>query len=110
MTALEADLTLERGDDEFSIDGDGRTVVVDAPSLAAAARLRPTVARLRTAAAAAPFSKPTPRVTVDVRVRGASVARAGPDVSPGVASSLLGVAPVRVSASGVVRAAVRAWR
>lgn len=113
MTALSvhADLTVERGDDTFSITGDGDHVVVDAPSLAAVARLRPVATRL----VARVSDLPTSRVgdadlTVDVRVRGVRVARLAGDASPGVLSSLLGVTPAQVHLGGVVRAALRALR
>ncbi|MFB6123388.1 MAG: hypothetical protein ABEJ78_08020 [Haloferacaceae archaeon] len=112
MTGLDvdADLTLAADGDTFSVDGEGDTVVVDAPSLGAALRLRSVLARLRTVADAVPGSTPNAGLTFAVRVRGVRVARAAADVSPGVVSSLLGVAPARVRVGGVLRAAVRAYR
>jgi hypothetical protein len=90
-----ADLTLEVGGATVSVRGYGDLVVVRAPSLAAARALatgtEPLLDRLHGA-----------DVTLDLRVRGHSVARAGPDNRPGPLSRALDAAPARLCPGGVV--------
>jgi len=94
-----ADLTVDVGDATVSVRGYGDLVVVSAPSFAAVRALAAApgvlVDRLTTA-----------DVTVDLRVRGRSVARAGPGHEPGPLSRTLGVAPARVSPGGLLLAAL----
>jgi hypothetical protein len=92
---VDADLTLTVGDATGTVRGYGDLVVVDLPTLAAARTVGRTVAPLSAAAVDA-------GVTVDLRVRGRSVARAGPDVDPGPLSRALGLAPARVSVGGLL--------
>ncbi|WP_129116810.1 hypothetical protein [Halegenticoccus tardaugens] len=103
--AIDADLDLTIEEADVRVRGYGDLVVVDAPTLGVARSL------LRGA-----FSLPIPSAAprqvaesgpaVDVRVRGGSVARIGRGVEPGVVSRLLGVAPARVSACGVLLAMI----
>lgn len=93
---VSADLTLDVDDATVTIRGYGDLIVVRTPSLAAARALsvvgtRPLLSHLRDA-----------DVTLDLRVRGHSVARAGPGHDPGPLSRALGVAPARISPGGVV--------
>ncbi|MFD1635011.1 hypothetical protein ACOZ4L_04640 [Haloplanus ruber] len=90
-----ADLTLDIGETTVSIRGYGDLVVVRVPSLAAARALgtgtAPLLDRLHDA-----------DVTLDLRVRGHSVARAGPGHDPGPLSRAVGAAPARLSLGGLV--------
>jgi hypothetical protein len=106
---IHADLTLTVGDATVSIRGYGDLVVVAAPSLSV----------LRTLVRGGDFlldhlapldHLDDVAVTVDVRVRGRSVARAGPGFDPGPLSRALGVAPARVSLGGLLLAALTEWR
>ncbi|WP_251330433.1 aminopeptidase [Haloplanus pelagicus] len=92
-----ADLTLDVGETTVSIRGYGDLVVVRAPSLRA-------VRALASGASRVPVFDGLSRadVTLDVRVRGHSVARAGPGHDPGHLSRVLGVDPARISPGGVV--------
>jgi hypothetical protein len=97
-----ADLRVEVGEAAVSVRGYGDLVVVAAPTLSAARALGatggaggPLLERLAAA-----------DVTVDLRVRGRSVARAGPDHEAGPLSRLLGVAPARLSPGGLLLAAL----
>jgi hypothetical protein len=105
---VDADLTLTVDGAAVSIRGYGDLVVVSAPSLAALRTLARTGAshlgterldRLRDA-----------DVTLDVRVRGRSVARLGAGVDPGPLSRALGVDPARVSLGGLLLTALGEWR
>ncbi|AZH25881.1 hypothetical protein [Haloplanus aerogenes] len=106
---IDADLTLTVDEATVSIRGYGDLVVVAAPSLAVLRTLidggpplpdrSHLVAGLRDA-----------DVTLDVRVRGRSVARAGPGYDPGPLSRALGVAPARISLGGLLLAALTEWR
>jgi hypothetical protein len=105
---VDADLALTVGDGTVTIRGYGALVVVSAPSLAAVRTLVRTGAppldrrlldRLRDA-----------DVTLDVRVRGRSVARIGSDVDAGPLSRAVGVAPARISLGGLLLAAFDGWR
>lgn len=101
--AVEADLDVTVEDHLVRVAGYGDLLVVDAPSFAAARALR-------RGADALPFSPDRVAdagLPIDVRVRGVSVARIGPDVDPGPIADLLGVAPARPSLGGVVRALLR---
>jgi hypothetical protein len=99
-----ADLTVEVGGQTVSVRGYGDLVVVSAPTFSAARALA-------TAPETAVDRLTTADVTVDVRVRGRSVARAGPDHDPGPLSQALGVAPASVSPGGLLLAALsRRWR
>lgn len=97
MTPLDvdADLTVETDDWTGTVRGHGDLVVVDVPSLSAARSLART---------AAPMADPVADagVTVDLRVRGVSVATVGPDVDPGLLSRVLGLAPARVRPGGLL--------
>lgn len=99
--AVEAAIDVSVDGETVRVDGYGDLVVVDAPSFAAARALRRGVGTL---AALAPTM--TAGVTVDVRVRGVSVARIAPG-SPGRLAPLLGTAPARPSLGGLVRAFLR---
>jgi hypothetical protein len=105
---IDADLTLAVAEGTVTIRGYGDLVVVGAPSLAAVRTLARTGAppldarlleRLRDA-----------DVTLDVRVRGRSVARAGAGVDTGPLARVLGVAPARVSLGGLCLTALGEWR
>lgn len=96
---VHADLTLDVGSASVSIRGHGDLVVVAAPTLAVAWTLAETLGPLLAHLSAAD-------VTVDCRVRGHSVARAGPDADPGLLASALGVRPARVSLGGLLLAAL----
>jgi hypothetical protein len=89
-----ADLTVTVDDETIRVRGYGDLVVVRAPTLDA-------VRSLATMRSALDLSRRAD-VTVDVRVRGHSVARAGPGEEPGRLSRLLGVAPARLSLGGVL--------
>jgi len=105
---VDADLTLAVDDETVSIRGYGDLVVVAAPSLAAVrtlARSRPLLDDLHLL-----DHLHDADVTVDVRVRGRSVARVGPGVDPGPLSRALGVDPARVSPGGLLLAALSTWR
>ncbi|MFB6195526.1 MAG: hypothetical protein ABEI80_05100 [Haloplanus sp.] len=92
---VRADLTLDVADDRVSIRGYGDLVVVAAPTVAVALTLAreagPLLERLVATG-----------VTVDCRVRGRSVARAGPSYDPGLLSRTLGVAPACVCPGGLL--------
>lgn len=94
-----ADLTVDIGDATVSVRGYGDLVVVSAPTFAAARALSAAPGGIVDRLTAAD-------VTVDIRVRGRSVARAGPDDDPGPLSRVLGVAPARVSPGGLLLAAL----
>jgi hypothetical protein len=105
---VDADLTLTVDGAAVSIQGYGDLVVVSAPSLSVLRTLARTGApplgvhlldHLRDA-----------DVTLDVRVRGRSVARMGPGVDPGPLSRALGADPARVSLGGLLLAALGEWR
>ncbi|MFB6303168.1 MAG: hypothetical protein ABEH78_09955 [Haloferacaceae archaeon] len=106
--AVEADLDVTVEGHRIHVAGYGDLVVVDAPSFAAVRALREGVDALplpSVRAATGPANEGEP--TVDVRVRGVSVARIGPGVDPGPLAALLGTAPARPSFGGVVRALLR---
>ena len=106
---VDADLTLAVDDETVSIRGYGDLVVVSAPSLSV---LR-TLLRGGPPVPARPHLLAVLRdadVTLDVRVRGRSVARAGSGHDPGPLSRALGVAPARVSPGGLVLTALTEWR
>ena len=97
---VDADLTLTVEGAEIDVVGYGDLVVVDAASFAA-------LRALRRDATPAVGVVPDVGVTVDVRVRGVSVARLGPGVPSGLFSRLVGV-DGRISGGGVLLAALRA--
>lgn len=103
LLSVEADLTATVDGQEVEIDGYGDRVVVSFPTFAAARRAREGLETLPV-----PFDSfeaaAEAGVDVDVRVRGASVARLGPGVRAGPISRLVGAAPARVSLVGVLRA------
>jgi len=107
--AVDADLTLTVDDATVSIRGYGDLVVVAAPSLSVLRTLvrgePPVPDRSHLVAALRDAD-----VTLDVRVRGRSVARAGPEYDPGPLSRALGVAPARVSLGGLLLAVLTEWR
>lgn|GEM_PF-2161841 len=102
---VDADLTLTIDDVTVRIRGYGDLVVVAAPSLSVVRRLART--------SVPPLDAPLLEflrdadVTLDIRVGGRSVARAGADVDPGALSRALGTAPARVSLGGLLLAALR---
>jgi len=105
---VDADLTLTVDDATVSIRGYGDLVVVAAPSLAVVRRLvrtgtPPLDSHLLD------YLRDTD-VTLDVRVRGRSVARAGPDIDSGPFSRALGADPARLSLGGLLLAALDEWR
>lgn len=100
--SIDADLTLAVGGEEIRVVGYDDLVVVDAPSFAAARALRRDAARLRIVLAALP----DPTVTVDLRVRGSSVARFGPDARQGPLPRLVGAAG-DLSLGGALLAALK---
>jgi hypothetical protein len=108
---VDADLTVAVDGEGVAVRGYGDRVVVEAPSLAALRSVGDVLADLPAGGRGA-LSEVLGRadVTVDVRVRGLSVARLGPDVRAGPLSRLAGVAPARVSLGGVVLAALRRFR
>lgn len=101
---ITADLTLRLDDAEVEVRGYGDLVVVDAPTL------RTALSLLRSAEALPGefVERGLVRgdVALDVRVRGGSIARAGPDVRPGPVSRALGVDPARVNLGSVALAAL----
>ncbi|MFB6281358.1 MAG: hypothetical protein ABEH40_05020 [Haloferacaceae archaeon] len=108
--AVEAALDATVAGHDLRIEGYGDLIVVEAPSLRALRDVRGSLG-------AAP--RPPDRLVgalppVDVRVRGASVARIDPDADPGpiggTLARLLGVSPARPSLGGVVRALLRTRR
>jgi hypothetical protein len=106
---VDADLTLSVDGAAVSIRGYGDLIVVAAPSLATVRRLArgsdPVVDDLRLLG-----HLRDAHVTLDVRVGGRSVARAGPDVDPGPLSRALDLAPARLSPGGLLLAALAEWR
>lgn len=100
--SVEAEMTLTVEDETIRVVGYGDLVVVDAPSFAAARALRRDAGRLRGLWAALPDD-----VTVDLRIRGASVARFGPGARPGPLSRAVGGAGDR-SLGGLLLAALGA--
>lgn len=97
-----ADLTLSLADEDVSVTGYGDLVIVDAPSLRTALGLLRGVDHVPTHLVERGLARGD--VTVDVRVRGGSIARAGPGIRPGPVSRALGVAPAKVSLLGVALA------
>lgn len=106
LLSVEADLTATVDGQAVSIDGYGDRVVVSFPTFAAARTARDGLTTLESLPL--PFDSldaaAEAGVDVDVRVRGASVARMGPGVEAGPLSRLVGAAPARVSVVGVLRA------
>lgn len=101
--AVEADLDVTVGDRGVRVAGYGDLLVVDAPSFAALRALR----RGADALPRVPTAVADVGPTVDVRVRGVSVARIDPGTDPGPVARLVGTAPARPSLGGVVRALLR---
>ncbi|WP_435360941.1 hypothetical protein [Haloarchaeobius sp. DFWS5] len=102
---IDADLRLRLGDEVVTVTGYGRTVVVDAPTLRVARRLQRAnrqwpIRRLLDGLAAS-------GATLDVRVRGVSVAGFDRYSHPGGSARLLGVAPATLYPEGVLLAALR---
>lgn len=104
--AVEADLDVTVAGETVGVEGHGDLVVIDAPSFAALRALRRGVGRLPPAVA--PGRAADAGVTVDLRVRGVSVARIDPDADAGRLAVALGVAPARPSLGGLLRALLRA--
>lgn len=96
---VHADLTVEVGGAVATVEGYGGLVVVETATLSAARTLGKRGDSLLDRFVGA-------EVTVDLRVRGRSVARAGPDHDPGPLSRLLGVAPARLSPGGILLTAI----
>jgi len=103
---VEADLDLDLESGTAHVRGYGDLVVVELPSLTAARELATGASTLPVAGL--PDGLATGGVTVDVRVRGRSVLRAGPGVDAGPLSRLAGVAPAAASLGGIAAAAIRA--
>lgn len=101
---IEADLTAATGGEEIRIRGYGDRLVLDCPSFGAVRRARDAVDALPRPAGVDPVAGD---IAIDVRVRGASVARIAPDATPGALSRLVGAAPARVSLVGLLRALAR---
>ncbi|MFB6167439.1 MAG: hypothetical protein ABEJ43_01175 [Haloferacaceae archaeon] len=103
LLSVEADLTATVDGQEVRVEGYGDRVIVSFPTFAAARRARETVDELPV-----PFDSldaaAEAGIDVDVRIRGASVARLGPGVRAGPLSRLVGAAPARVSVVGALRA------
>lgn len=92
-----ADLTLATDGSTVTVRGYGDLVVVDAPTLGA---LRSLDGGSRTAVLDSLCRRSD--VTVDLRVGGRSVARAGAGVDAGPLSRAVGVAPARLSLGGLL--------
>jgi hypothetical protein len=92
---VDADLAVETDDWAGRIEGHGDLIVVDVPSLSAAREIVRTAASFADQLAGAD-------VTVDLRVRGRSVATYGPAVETGPLARALGLAPARVRPGGVL--------
>lgn len=99
-----ADLTLSLADTDVHITGSGDLVVVDTPDLRTALKLLRGTDYLPSQFVERGLARSG--VVVDVRVRGGSIARAGPAIRPGLVSRVLGVEPARVNLGGVVSAAL----
>jgi len=99
---IDADLTLTVDDRTVTIRGYGDLVVVTAPSL--------SVVRTLARTGVPPLDDhlldhlSDADVTLDVRVRGRSVARVGSGIDAGPLSRAFGVAPARVSLGGLLLA------
>jgi hypothetical protein len=106
---VEADLTLAVDDAEVSVQGYGDLVVVATPSLAALRRLARTGDPVVDDLHLREYLRDAD-VTLDIRVRGRSVARAGSGIDPGPLSRALDVAPARLSPGGLALAALAEWR
>jgi hypothetical protein len=110
---VEADLTLTVDGEAVDVAGYGDLVVVGVPSLRALRELgrgAGMLGGLSLPAAAGADLVADADVTVDVRVRGVSVARVEPGRSAGPLAGLLGVAPARPSLAGLLRALLRETR
>jgi hypothetical protein len=110
---VEADLTLTVDGEAVDVAGYGDLVVVEVPSLRALRELgrgADLLEGLPLPAAAGADLAAGADVTVDVRVRGVSVARIEPGRSAGPLADLLGVAPARPSLVGLLRALLRELR
>lgn len=106
---VDADLTLTVDGASVSVRGYGDLVVVAAPSLSVLRTLARESGRLDDRLPLFEFLHDAD-VTLDVRVRGRSVARAGPGYDPGPLSRALGTAPARVSPGGLLLTVLTEWR
>ena len=98
---VDADLTVERDGVAFSVRGYDDLVAVDLPSLGAAFALwrdRPVEGRDAAAALTAAG------LTVEIRVRGAPVARLGADAVPSPLANRLGLGPIELFLDGALLA------
>jgi len=95
---VDADLTLTVEGASVSIRGYGDLLVVSAPSLDALRAL----GRQERSAAIVLEQVLAADVSLDVRVRGRSVARATPDTDAGLLARALSVEPLRVSLGGLL--------
>ncbi len=110
---VEADLTLTVDGEAVDVAGYGDLVVVEVPGLRALRELgrgADMLEGLSLPAAAGADLAAGADVTVDVRVRGVSIARIEPGRSAGPVADLLGVAPARPSLVGLLRALLRELR
>ena len=106
---IDADLTLSLDDETVTIRGYGNLVVVAAPSLSVVRTLARTGEPIVDDFHLLDYLRDAD-VTLDVRVRGRSVARAGPDIDTGRLSRILGAEPARLSLGGLLLAALDGWR
>jgi hypothetical protein len=104
---VDADLTLSVPGGDVTVTGYGDVVVVEASSLRA-------VRSLLSGAETVPLETfghglETAGLTVDVRVGGYSVARAGVGATPGLVSRAVGATPARIGLAGLALAALRRY-
>lgn len=103
--SVRADLDVAVEDERLHVDGYGDLLVIEAPSFAAVRALGRGVRALPEPLSTALLAADGP--TLDVRVRGVSVARVDAATPAGPVAALLGTAPARPSLVGVVRAHLR---
>lgn len=103
--SVTAELQLEVDGHSVTVVGYGDLVVVEASSLAGARALLDGATTLPVAEVGPSLRHAD--VTVDVRVRGASVARLGPEADAGLLSRSVGIPDAEVSLGGVVLAGLR---
>mgnify|MGYP006270508995 CR=1 FL=1 len=103
--SVTAELQLEVEGHPVTVVGYGDLVVVEASSLAGARALLDGATTLPVAEVGPSLRHAD--VTVDVRVRGASVARLGPAAEAGLLSRAVGVPDAEVSLGGVTLAGLR---
>jgi hypothetical protein len=107
--SIDADLTLDLGRRTIRITGGGDLVVVDAPSFRALGAVLRCFEALPTSATAARRAL-SAAVDVELRVRGASVARLRPAAAPGLLGRIVGLPVGRLNLGGLAVALVRGAR